>query len=63
MSPSTQTWLPHRQKAEQLGVSTKTLDRYIAAGVIDKPRIVNGRKFHAANSQPRHDHCTSENAA
>ena len=47
--------LTHRRKADQLGVSGRTLDRWVAAGIIDAPTYVNGRKFHDEDSQPRQD--------
>lgn len=52
--------LPHGRKAEQLGVSTRTLDRWIEDGVIAPPDYVNGRKYHDEDSRPRRD---SERAA
>jgi DNA-binding transcriptional MerR regulator len=63
MPPESQTSkrrLAHRQKAEQLGVSTRTLDRWIETGVITAPAVVNRRKYHDEDSQPRRD---SERAA
>lgn len=47
--------LPHTIKARQLGVSTRTLDRWVETGVIDPPERVNGRKFYPEKSQPRRD--------
>jgi hypothetical protein len=47
--------LSHSQKADQQGVSTRTLDRWIAAGIIDAPIYINGRKYHDEDSQPRQD--------
>jgi predicted site-specific integrase-resolvase len=45
----------HRKKAEQLGVSTKTLDRWAASGIIEQPVHINGRKYHSEDSQPKAD--------
>jgi hypothetical protein len=45
----------HRKKAEQLGVSTKTLDRWAASGRIEQPIHINGRKYHSEDSQPKAD--------
>lgn len=47
--------LPHTLKAAQLGVSPRTLDRWVEAGIIAAPEYVNGRKFHAEDAQPRRD--------
>jgi hypothetical protein len=47
--------LPHSKKARQQGVCGKTLDRWAEAGIIDKSKYVNGRKYHEIDSQPRHD--------
>jgi len=47
--------LSHTQKAAQQGISTRTLDRWIEAGIIDQPEYVNGRKYHAEDAQPRED--------
>jgi predicted site-specific integrase-resolvase len=46
---------PHRRKAERLGVSTRTLDRWVDAGIVDKPTYINGRKYHRPNTEPRRD--------
>jgi DNA-binding transcriptional MerR regulator len=45
--------LPHGQKAVQLGVSTRTLDRWIADGILPPPDRVNGRKYHDIAAEPR----------
>jgi len=46
---------PWRQKAERHGVSTRTLDRWAAAGIIDPPEKINGRKYGDADEEPRTD--------
>jgi predicted site-specific integrase-resolvase len=52
-SQATKRKLQHTRKAEQLGISTRTLDRYIVTGQIAKPAYVNGRKYHDEDSEPR----------
>jgi len=39
-------FVSHAVAARMRGVSTKTLDRWAAAGIIDKPETINGRKYH-----------------
>jgi hypothetical protein len=51
---------PKRRKswrglAEQHGVSTRTLDRWAVAGIIDPPEYINGRKYGDPDQQPRLD--------
>jgi hypothetical protein len=46
---------PWRQKAERHGVSTRTLDRWAATGIIDPPEKINGRKYGDADEEPRGD--------
>jgi predicted site-specific integrase-resolvase len=43
----------HRRKAEQQGVTVRTLDRWIAAGIIERPDQVNGRNYHREDSEPQ----------
>ena len=44
-----------RRKAERHGVSTRTLDRWAATGIIDPPEKINGRKYGVAGEEPRGD--------
>jgi hypothetical protein len=44
-----------RARAERLGVSTRTLDRWVAAKIIDPPEYINGRKYGDADAVPRRD--------
>ena len=44
-----------RKKAERQGVSTKTLDRWAARGIISPPEYINGRKYGNADEEPRTD--------
>jgi DNA-binding transcriptional MerR regulator len=44
-----------RKKAERHGVSTKTLDRWAAKGIINPPEKINGRKYGNADEEPRTD--------
>lgn len=55
--------LTHTKKAEQQGVSTRTLDRWVKDGVIDPPERVNRRKYYAENSQPHRDDEHGQDAA
>jgi hypothetical protein len=43
------------KKAARHGVCTRTLDRWVEKGIIDKPMIVRGRKYGDADEEPRHD--------
>jgi hypothetical protein len=54
--------LPHSKKAAQQGVSARTLDRWIAAGIIDPPVYIHGRKYHDEDSQPRCDQASPKAA-
>ena len=54
-APAPKRKLSHSQKAEQLGISTRTLDRWVENGVIAAPDIIRRRKYHAADSEPRRD--------
>jgi DNA-binding transcriptional MerR regulator len=47
-----ETW---RAKARRLGVSPKTLDRWVTKGIISPPSYVNGRKYGDADEEPRLD--------
>jgi hypothetical protein len=44
-----------RKKAERHGVSTRTLDRWVAKGIIPAPQYINGRKYGDADAEPRID--------
>jgi len=55
-APATSKLEPHRRTAERLGISTKTCDRWTAAGILEPPVKINGRKFHRTDSKPRPDH-------
>jgi hypothetical protein len=43
------------KKAQRHAVSTRTLDRWAAKGIIAKPMIVLGRKYGEVGEEPRHD--------
>jgi hypothetical protein len=43
------------QRAERFGVSTKTLDRWAARGILDPPQLICGRKYGRADAIPRFD--------
>jgi len=44
-----------RQYAERRGVSTRTLDRWVAAGILPEPDRINGRKYIDPKIEPRAD--------
>ena len=44
-----------RRYAERRGVSTRTLDRWAAAGIIPSPEYVRGRKYIDPEVAPRQD--------
>jgi hypothetical protein len=46
---------PWRKLAELRGVSTKTLDRWVAKGIYDPPERINGRKYGDPHAEPRLD--------
>jgi len=46
---------PWKRKAERYGVSTRTLDRWVAQGIIAPPEYIRGRKYGDADEQPRQD--------
>jgi hypothetical protein len=46
---------PWKRKAERHGVSTRTLDRWVALRIIDPPEYIRGRKYGDADEQPRLD--------
>ena len=39
-------FVPHGAAAKLRGVSTRTLDRWIKAGILPSPQRINGRKYH-----------------
>jgi hypothetical protein len=39
-------FVPHAQAAKIRGVSGRTLDRWIASGILPQPEIINRRKYH-----------------
>jgi hypothetical protein len=39
-------YVSHAKAAKIRGVSTRTLDRWIVAGIIPRPERINGRKYH-----------------
>jgi hypothetical protein len=42
-------------KAKRHGVSTQTLDRWVAKGIIDAPEYIRGRKYGNPDAEPRLD--------
>ena len=39
-------------KAKRHGVSTRTLDRWVAKGIIDPPQYIRGRKYGSPDEEP-----------
>ena len=54
---------PHRRSAERLGVSTKTVDRWVEHGILPEPERIRGRKYWDPGTQPRQDGRDHETAA
>jgi DNA-binding transcriptional MerR regulator len=46
---------PWSKLAQRHGVSTRTLDRWAAAGIIANAEIINGRKYGDPDAPPRLD--------
>ena len=46
---------PWRRYAERRGVSVRTLDRWVAKGILAPPEYIRGRKYADPNAEPRHD--------
>jgi len=44
-----------RRYAERRGVSTRTLDRWVAAGILPAPEYINKRKYIDPDIEPRQD--------
>lgn len=44
-----------KKYAERRGVSTRTLDRWVEAGIIPPPDVINGRKYIDPDTEPRSD--------
>lgn len=60
MSSTAKRWLPHKLKAAQLGIAGRMLDRWVATGRIERPRIINHRKFYDEAAQPQLDPAPQE---
>jgi predicted site-specific integrase-resolvase len=45
----------HRRYAERQGVSTRTLDRWVVAGILPEPERIRKRKYWDPNTEPRRD--------
>jgi hypothetical protein len=48
----------HRKVAERYDVSTKTIDRWVSAGILERPIYIRGRKYHREGVEPRRDNST-----
>jgi hypothetical protein len=51
---------PWRAHAERHGVSTRTLDRWVKAGILPPPDVINGRKYADPAVAPRRDPATAD---
>jgi predicted site-specific integrase-resolvase len=51
--PTTGAMLPATKKADQLGVCTRTLDRWVESGILSQPVRINGRKYWPDNTTPK----------
>jgi hypothetical protein len=47
-----ESWPAH---ARRHGVSVRTLDRWVAQGILEPPERIRGRKYANPESQPRRD--------
>lgn len=41
-----QKFITHTGAARIRGICTRTLDRWIKAGIVQPPTVINGRKYH-----------------
>jgi hypothetical protein len=46
---------PWGRLAKRRGISSKTQDRWAAAGIVPKPEYINGRKYGDPDVEPRRD--------
>ena len=46
--------VPQAEKAKRHGVSSKTIDNWVAEGILPEPRRIKGRKYHD-DTEPRLD--------
>jgi hypothetical protein len=54
---------PHRQFAQRLGVSTRTVDRWVERRILPEPERIRGWKYWDPGTQPRQDGRDHETAA
>jgi hypothetical protein len=45
----------HRQLAHRYNVSTRTVDRWVDAGILPEPVHIRGRKYWPIDAKPQHD--------
>jgi DNA-binding transcriptional MerR regulator len=60
MAGEQKRFVTHSQKAAQWSVSTRTVDRWVATGILPPPTYINGRKYHHADAAPRHDRTNAD---
>jgi DNA-binding transcriptional MerR regulator len=46
---------PARKYAERRGVTVKTLDRWVKAGILQPPERIKNRKYFNPDAEPRRD--------
>ena len=49
--------------AQRLGVSVRTVQRWVAAGILDPPIKVNNRNYFVAGTMPRPDAASADERA
>ena len=55
MPPAGMSLEATRRVAQRLGVSVRTVQRWVAAGILDPPIKVNNRNYHRAGVMPKPD--------
>jgi len=53
--PTSRRRAPWRRIADLHGVTPRTMDRWVAAGIYPAPEYINGRKYGDLDASPQHD--------